>query len=41
MRTYVIGVGMTPFVKIGSRDWTYPEMAGAAVREALADAGIE
>jgi len=40
MRTYVIGVGMTPFVKIGSREWTYPEMAGAAVRDALADARV-
>lgn len=40
-RVFVIGVGMTPFVKIGARDRTYPDMAGAAARAALADAGVE
>ncbi|WP_244928032.1 lipid-transfer protein [Nocardioides sp. W7] len=40
-RTYVVGVGVTPFVKIGSRGWTYPEMVGQAVGQALADAGVE
>ena len=40
-RVFVTGVGMTPFVKIRSRPWTYPEMVGLAVDEALADAGIE
>ncbi|WP_431956916.1 thiolase C-terminal domain-containing protein [Nocardia lijiangensis] len=39
-RVFVVGVGMTPFVKIGSRAWTYPEMVGAAVRDALGDAGL-
>ncbi|WP_193604592.1 thiolase C-terminal domain-containing protein [Nocardioides dongkuii] len=39
-RVFVTGVGMTPFVKIRSRAWTYPEMVGLAVDEALADAGI-
>ncbi|WP_280266284.1 thiolase C-terminal domain-containing protein [Nocardia wallacei] len=39
-RVFVVGVGMTPFVKIGSREWTYPEMVGEAVRGALGDAGI-
>ncbi|SNY89632.1 Acetyl-CoA acetyltransferase [Nocardia amikacinitolerans] len=39
-RVYVVGVGMTPFVKIGSREWTYPEMVAQAVRGALGDAGI-
>ncbi|MEV0034077.1 Nonspecific lipid-transfer protein [Nocardia sp. NPDC050793] len=39
-RVFVVGVGMTPFVKIGSKAWTYPEMVGAAVRDALGDAGL-
>ncbi|MQY31152.1 thiolase C-terminal domain-containing protein [Nocardia aurantia] len=39
-RVFVVGVGMTPFVKIGSREWTYPEMVSAAVGAALGDAGI-
>jgi len=41
IRTFVIGVGMTPFVKPGSRGWQYPDMARAAGEAALADAGIE
>ncbi|QLY28990.1 thiolase C-terminal domain-containing protein [Nocardia huaxiensis] len=40
-RAFIVGVNMTPFVKIGSREWTYPEMVGEAVRGALGDAGIE
>lgn len=40
-RTFVIGVGMTPFVKIESRDWEFPDMVGEAVGAALTDAGIE
>jgi acetyl-CoA acetyltransferase len=40
IRTFVIGVGMTPFVKPGSRDWQYPDMAREAGKSALADAGI-
>ncbi|WP_024805113.1 beta-ketoacyl synthase N-terminal-like domain-containing protein [Nocardia sp. BMG51109] len=39
-RVFVVGVAMTPFVKIGSRDWTFPAMVGEAVRGALDDAGI-
>ncbi len=39
-RTFVVGVGMTPFVKIQSREWTYPEMVAEAVGGALGDAGI-
>ncbi len=39
-RAYVAGVGMTKFEKIGSRDWTYPQMVAEAVGQALADAGI-
>ncbi|MGV9680264.1 thiolase C-terminal domain-containing protein [Nocardia sp. NPDC003482] len=39
-RVFVVGVAMTPFVKIGSREWTYPRMVGEAVRGALGDAGI-
>ncbi|WP_370591430.1 lipid-transfer protein [Saccharopolyspora montiporae] len=38
---YVIGVGMTPFVKPGSRDGDYPDMAREAGSAALADAGID
>ncbi|MCL2534292.1 MAG: lipid-transfer protein [Nocardiaceae bacterium] len=39
-RTFVIGVGMTKFEKIESRDWEYPDMVTEAVGTALADAGI-
>jgi acetyl-CoA acetyltransferase len=39
MRTFVAGVGMTPFVRIGG-EATYPEMVAEAVGAALADAGI-
>ncbi|KAA9156352.1 Nonspecific lipid-transfer protein [Amycolatopsis acidicola] len=37
---YVLGVGMTKFSRIESLEWTYPEMAGEAIRAALGDAGI-
>jgi acetyl-CoA acetyltransferase len=40
VNAYVIGVGMTPFERIGTHDWSYPEMVGQALDEALADAGI-
>ncbi|GAA3130030.1 lipid-transfer protein [Streptosporangium carneum] len=40
-RTFVIGVGMTKFEKIETRDWEYPDMVVEAVGNALADAGIE
>ncbi|MFD4265322.1 lipid-transfer protein [Rhodococcus sp. NPDC058481] len=40
-RTFVVGVGMTKFEKIESRDWEYPDMVTEAVGKALADAGIE
>ncbi len=40
-RVFVIGVGMTPFVKPGAREWDYPEMAREAGQAALADAGID
>lgn len=36
---YVIGVGMIPFVKPGANA-PYPQMAAAALRAALADAGV-
>ncbi|MBX9151996.1 lipid-transfer protein [Rhodococcus qingshengii] len=39
-RTFVVGVGMTKFEKIESRDWEYPDMVTEAVGKALADAGI-
>ncbi|MFC9789028.1 lipid-transfer protein [Rhodococcus sp. NPDC127528] len=39
-RTFVVGVGMTKFEKIESRDWEYPDMVSEAVSAALADAGI-
>jgi acetyl-CoA acetyltransferase len=37
---YVVGVGMIPFVKPGA-NMPYPEMGAAAVRAALADAGLD
>jgi acetyl-CoA acetyltransferase len=40
-KVFVVGVGMTPFVKPGSREgWDYPDMVHDAGTEALADAGI-
>lgn len=39
-KTYVIGVGMTPFVKPG-REKPYPEMAAEAIQRAMGDAGID
>lgn len=39
-RTFVVGVGMTKFEKIETRDWQYPDMVGEAVADALQDAGI-
>ncbi|WP_027503623.1 lipid-transfer protein [Rhodococcus sp. UNC363MFTsu5.1] len=39
-RTFVVGVGMTKFEKIESRDWEYPDMVSEAVGAALADAGV-
>ncbi|MFZ2528543.1 MAG: lipid-transfer protein [Rhodococcus sp. (in: high G+C Gram-positive bacteria)] len=40
-RTFVVGVGMTEFVKIESRDWEFPDMVTEAVGKALADAGLK
>lgn len=37
---YVIGVGMVPFQKPGASD-DYPLLAAGAIRQALADAGLE
>lgn len=39
-RVFVVGVNMTPFTKIGSREWTYPQMVAEAVNGALKDAGV-
>jgi acetyl-CoA acetyltransferase len=40
-KTYVVGVGMTPFEKPGAREsWDYPDMVREAGRAALEDAGI-
>lgn len=39
-RTFVVGVGMTKFEKIESRDWEYPDMVTEAVGKALDDAGV-
>jgi acetyl-CoA acyltransferase len=40
-KVYVVGVGMTKFEKPGSREgWDYPQMAGEAGGNALADAGV-
>ncbi len=40
-RTFVVGVGMTKFEKIETRDWEFPDMVGEAVGAALTDAGVE
>jgi sterol carrier protein 2 len=41
-KVYVIGVGMTKFVKPGSvPGWDYPDMVKEAVTEALSDAGLK
>jgi len=39
-RTFVIGVGMTPFSKPGTKDGDYPDWAREAGRAALDDAGV-
>lgn len=39
-RAFVVGVGMTKFEKVSSRDWNYPDMVKEAVVLALTDAGI-
>jgi acetyl-CoA acyltransferase len=39
-RTFVIGVGMTPFSKPGTKEGDYPDWAREAGQAALADAGI-
>jgi acetyl-CoA acyltransferase len=39
-RAFVIGVGMTPFCKPGTKQGDYPDWAGEAGARALADAGI-
>jgi acetyl-CoA acyltransferase len=39
-RSFVIGVGMTPFVKPGSRGWDYHDMGRVAAGAALADADV-
>jgi len=40
-RTFVIGVGMTPFSKPGTKEGDYPDWAKEAGEKALADAGID
>ncbi len=40
-RTYVIGVGMTPFSKPGTKEGDYPDWAKEAGTAALQDAGID
>jgi acetyl-CoA acyltransferase len=39
-RTYIIGVGMTPFAKPGTKDGDYPDWALEAAQKALDDAGV-
>ncbi|MGY1435520.1 lipid-transfer protein [Streptomyces reniochalinae] len=39
-KAFVIGVGMTPFVKPETREWQYWDMAEEAGSAALADAGL-
>jgi len=41
-RVYVVGVGMTDFVKPSARpDWDYPDMVEEAGAQALGDAGVD
>jgi acetyl-CoA acyltransferase len=40
-RVFVVGVGMTPFAKPGTKDGDYPDWAQEAGAAALADAGVE
>ncbi|KAK0394264.1 hypothetical protein QR680_000661 [Steinernema hermaphroditum] len=40
-KVYVIGVGMTKFVKPQSVDWDYPDMVREAVTAALDDCGLK
>lgn len=40
-KTVVAGVGMTPFMKVGSGSDLYHEMGADAGRRALADAGLK
>ncbi|TMS32242.1 hypothetical protein L596_000109 [Steinernema carpocapsae] len=40
-KVYVIGVGMTEFVKPQSKDWDYPDMVREAVNTALDDCGLK
>lgn len=37
-KVYVVGVGMTPFIKPSDQNPDYPEMAKVAINRALADA---
>ena len=39
-RVFVVGVGMTPFMKPREDNPDYPELAKIAILRALADAGI-
>ncbi len=38
-KVFVVGVGMTPFLKPSSDNPDYPEMAKVAINRALSDAG--
>ncbi len=39
-RTFIVGVGMTPFAKPGTKEGDYPDWAREAGAAALADAGV-
>ena len=39
-KVYVVGVGMTAFIKPSADNPDYPEMAKVAINRALMDAGI-
>jgi hypothetical protein len=39
-RVFVVGVGMTPFLKPSNKNPDYPEMARVAITRALADANV-
>lgn len=39
-RVFVVGVGMTPFMKPSPNNPDYPELAKIAINRALTDAGV-
>lgn len=40
-KTYIVGLGMTQFLKPESHSFDYYELAADSVRQALADASVD